>query len=65
MACGRHCVPSIRVIFGAIVGAEISDTVTAVNVVALERICDESTSKLTVDGAAPFAFGSLGMAAQN
>lgn len=57
-------VGSCGITFGAVVGAEISDSVTALNLMAVEHICDESTTKLAVGGVASFAFGPLGRAAQ-
>ncbi|KAJ8602092.1 hypothetical protein CTAYLR_001647 [Chrysophaeum taylorii] len=49
--------------FGAVVGAEISDTVTALDQAALDELCDESTSKISLGGAASLALGPLGRAA--
>lgn len=48
--------------FGAVVGAQVNDTITALDELALQGLC--SGSKLSLGGAASFAFGPLGRAAQ-
>ncbi|KAH8052808.1 hypothetical protein JL722_9942 [Aureococcus anophagefferens] len=49
--------------FGAVVGAEITDMITAVDAQALAELYDAQTTKLTFGGEASFAFGPLGRTA--
>ena len=49
--------------FGAVVGAEITDMITAMDAQALAELYDAQTTKLTFGGEASFAFGPLGRTA--
>ena len=46
--------------FGAVVGAEVTDSVTALSDIALAELCDESAAKVSLGGAASLALGPLG-----
>ena len=46
--------------FGAVVGAEVTDSVTALGDVALAELCDEAAAKVSLGGAASLALGPLG-----
>mmetsp|Transcript_18836 Transcript_18836/g.28417 ORF Transcript_18836/g.28417 Transcript_18836/m.28417 type:complete len:348 (-) Transcript_18836:814-1857(-) len=49
--------------FGAVVGAEVTDTIVALDDAALLELADESTSKVSLGGRAGLAFGPIGRAA--
>ncbi|KAH8044448.1 hypothetical protein JL722_14697 [Aureococcus anophagefferens] len=46
--------------FGAVVGAEVTDSVTALGDIALAELCDEAAAKVSLGGAASLALGPLG-----
>ena len=56
-------VGTIGVVFGAVVGAEVSDMVTALDSAQLARFADPKVKQMTMGGEASLAFGPLGRTA--